>query len=303
MTDIALAAELDVDEPYIIFVKNDDSCITALPDNSVILSPYEFEKEKSQQWTMTDDGRYHLSHEPEKVLEIRNNNFRVNTVQTMTNRDSEEIFNQEFKAQHLSDTPTVNKIICIPSNQKMILGRSLKFPEKLTLHTKNENSLNKHQWVFKRANAPLPMEIDAVRPAEFIKTHPLSPVSYQDLTDVPIVATTPTSPYRMEDEDMVNQRLIGGITNTHRRFDTTSIPRLPAPWHIICLILNILIPGLGTIAGAILSDSSGVRTAGIVCGIAQFITTPILIGWIWSVVWGLYIYSRGYESEESTYLL
>jgi hypothetical protein len=62
-----------------------------------------------------------------------------------------------------------------------------------------------------------------------------------------------------------------------------------SPWGILCLILNIVpLPGLGSIiAGAKTS-----HTKTIVFGIIQFVTAFIVIGWIWSIVWGVLIFMK-----------
>ena len=53
-----------------------------------------------------------------------------------------------------------------------------------------------------------------------------------------------------------------------------------------CLILNIFLPGIGTIVNA----CSGVQICpGLLWGILQILTAPILIGWIWSIFYGIQI--------------
>lgn len=52
---------------------------------------------------------------------------------------------------------------------------------------------------------------------------------------------------------------------------------------VICLIVNIaLLPGVGTIIGAVVAGERGVGK-----GIAQLILTIILIGWIWAIITGV----------------
>ena len=56
----------------------------------------------------------------------------------------------------------------------------------------------------------------------------------------------------------------------------------------LCLILNIILPGVGTMINA----CCGVRCfSGIFVGILQILTIPLLLfGWIWSICYGLEIY-------------
>ena len=55
---------------------------------------------------------------------------------------------------------------------------------------------------------------------------------------------------------------------------------------IVCLILNVFLPGVGTIVNACL----GVRVApGVMYGILQMLTTPLLVGWVWAIIYGIKI--------------
>lgn len=59
----------------------------------------------------------------------------------------------------------------------------------------------------------------------------------------------------------------------------------------LCLILNIFIPGAGTILNAF-ADSQQ-RFIGVLLGILQFLTTPLmLIGWVWAIVYGVKIVNK-----------
>jgi hypothetical protein len=61
------------------------------------------------------------------------------------------------------------------------------------------------------------------------------------------------------------------------------------PWGILCLILNI-VPWAGI--GSIIAGAKASHTKTIVFGIIQFVTAVILIGWIWSIVWGVLIFMK-----------
>ena len=65
----------------------------------------------------------------------------------------------------------------------------------------------------------------------------------------------------------------------------------------VCLILNIFLPGFGTILNACL----GVRVLpGLIYGFLQILLTPILIGWVWSIIYGIKIVQRS-GKERSVY--
>ncbi|CDW91067.1 UNKNOWN [Stylonychia lemnae] len=56
---------------------------------------------------------------------------------------------------------------------------------------------------------------------------------------------------------------------------------------VICLLFNIFIPGFGTMINA----CAGTQYVGkgICYGILQFLLAPLLIGWIWSIIYGIKI--------------
>jgi hypothetical protein len=70
-------------------------------------------------------------------------------------------------------------------------------------------------------------------------------------------------------------------------FDVPTLER--SPWGILCLILNI-VPwgGIGTIIAGVKTS----ETMQIVKGVVQLLLTAILIGWIWSVIDGIRIFTH-----------
>ena len=85
--------------------------------------------------------------------------------------------------------------------------------------------------------------------------------------------------------------------------DGSRICILNSPWHLIALILNIVLPGTGTMLSAatclhvrnlttMVNGQRQVCLGSVVCdGLLQFFLAPILIGWVWSVLFGLQIYN------------
>jgi TM2 domain-containing membrane protein YozV len=74
---------------------------------------------------------------------------------------------------------------------------------------------------------------------------------------------------------------------------------LSSPVHIVCLILNIFIPGLGTIIAGASSSNATKKKFNIIFGIIQFLLAIVLIGWVLSIIWGVLIYirNRGYVGK------
>ncbi len=71
------------------------------------------------------------------------------------------------------------------------------------------------------------------------------------------------------------------------------VSKVPAPFPIIVLILNIIFPGWGTILSAFIDERSNknmVET--LLIGLVQFFFSWTIVGWIFSIVWGYLIYKR-----------
>ncbi|KAH3898209.1 hypothetical protein DPMN_022430 [Dreissena polymorpha] len=81
-----------------------------------------------------------------------------------------------------------------------------------------------------------------------------------------------------------------------------AIPFLPLGVAVVCLLMNIVLPGSGTILSGICifccatpripskydQDSAAVCCVNVLVGMAQFFTTTfLLVGWFWGVSWGI----------------
>ena len=85
----------------------------------------------------------------------------------------------------------------------------------------------------------------------------------------------------------------------------SEVLRLRTPFHIIFFILNIVLPGLGTVLSAFpcsqertnirgqKQPAKNARCGTIVDGILQLVLTPIVIGWIWSIMYGYALFMKG----------
>lgn len=67
------------------------------------------------------------------------------------------------------------------------------------------------------------------------------------------------------------------------------VPKVDSTMGIVALILNIIpIPGLGTIIAGVVSGTDVVKH--VIIGILQLVFSFLLIGYIWSIVWGIFIF-------------
>ncbi len=60
------------------------------------------------------------------------------------------------------------------------------------------------------------------------------------------------------------------------------------PWGIACLVLNIFLPGTGTLVAAGNQEDKKY----LIIGIAQILTTLIIVGALWSIVTGIMIFVK-----------
>ena len=70
-----------------------------------------------------------------------------------------------------------------------------------------------------------------------------------------------------------------------------SVVKVDEPMHIVCFILNIFIPGCGTVISAFM-DHGGVNGTALVFGLLQFFLAWAVLPWIWSIVHGWWIYEK-----------
>ncbi len=66
----------------------------------------------------------------------------------------------------------------------------------------------------------------------------------------------------------------------------TAINESPQLLAFLCLLLNIFMPGLGTMINACYGDFKG---AGLFYGLMQFLFAILIVPWIWSIVYGVKI--------------
>ena len=75
-------------------------------------------------------------------------------------------------------------------------------------------------------------------------------------------------------------------SNLHKN----TIRRVPKPWHIVLLILNVIFPGWGTMISACCDGKFDSCT--FLVGLVQLLTSFLLIGWLWSIYWGWLIFRK-----------
>ena len=61
---------------------------------------------------------------------------------------------------------------------------------------------------------------------------------------------------------------------------------------IILFLLNVFLPGVGTICNALCCGAGPASCMEFLIGILQLLTAGFLLGWIWSIWWGVEIMRR-----------
>jgi hypothetical protein len=70
------------------------------------------------------------------------------------------------------------------------------------------------------------------------------------------------------------------------------IPRVGQITGILVLFLNIILPGVGSILAGLCGGSLGC----VVAGLLQMLLAPFIIGWVWSIVWGVKIWEYSHHT-------
>ena len=74
-----------------------------------------------------------------------------------------------------------------------------------------------------------------------------------------------------------------------------AIVKVPEPMHIVCFILNIFVPGCGSVISAFM-DKNGLNSNAMIFGLIQFFLAWTMVCWIWSIIHGWWIYEKSTRS-------
>ena len=67
------------------------------------------------------------------------------------------------------------------------------------------------------------------------------------------------------------------------------VPKVDKMIAIVLLVVNIFLPGIGTIVAAIMD---GFDVKNVIFGCLQFLLAALLIGWVWAIFWSILMIKR-----------
>ena len=83
-----------------------------------------------------------------------------------------------------------------------------------------------------------------------------------------------------------------------------NVPRLEGPWPYVVAVLSVVLPGSGTMLAACVGYTRYFNKCQLFLGLLQMLTALYIIGWLWSIWWGLKILHKSLnpQSEEEQLL-
>ena len=78
----------------------------------------------------------------------------------------------------------------------------------------------------------------------------------------------------------------------------SSLPRLGGVWPYVCFILNIILPGTGTMICSCVGYPEKWSKTQLIIGLVQMLTAVYIVGWIMSIYWGWLILQMGIKDRQ-----
>lgn len=79
------------------------------------------------------------------------------------------------------------------------------------------------------------------------------------------------------------------------------VPLLTKNYAYMCGIINLVVPGLGTIVGACICQTETVSKTQTIIGVCQFYTATMIIGYIWSIYWAYLMVTKAHAQDYIMY--
>ena len=78
----------------------------------------------------------------------------------------------------------------------------------------------------------------------------------------------------------------------------TNVPHVSKPIAAVCVLLNLIFPGFGTLVAACAAQENVSKTQ-MSIALMQFLTTVFLVGFIWAQYWSYLLVMKSLEGQNS----
>ena len=78
----------------------------------------------------------------------------------------------------------------------------------------------------------------------------------------------------------------------------SDVPMTEQPYPLLCAILNIIVPGTGTILATCVADDESWSKTQFFIGFLQLATCILIIGWVWSGYWGYLLIMKNKQAQQ-----
>ncbi len=76
------------------------------------------------------------------------------------------------------------------------------------------------------------------------------------------------------------------------------VPKLKNSTPYVCGVLNVGLPGIGTMVAACLGDPMIWSKTQLAIGLLQMLTSVFIIGWLWSIYWAFLFVKRARQDAK-----
>ena len=79
----------------------------------------------------------------------------------------------------------------------------------------------------------------------------------------------------------------------------SDVPHVSKPVGVVQAVVNLILPGFGTMITACAASDTVSKTQ-LSIGLVQFLTSVVLVGYIWALYWSYLIAMKAFNNEEGT---
>jgi len=108
----------------------------------------------------------------------------------------------------------------------------------------------------------------------------------------------------VNEDSFLNKNQSMRVLQKPKELDTTNFKTFPLWFGLLCALINLIIPGIGTIIGIIKMNDKSTKKSFAFSGICQFFTSFFIVGWFYALCNSfLYIFAGKYGKSFEEYML